>query len=176
MTNKIKLKLKPAIFPIYQKLLSESEFNNICTFAVQWGKEFPIKDNKGILFVGKAVNGWITNNQNVEKLFSKENKEKIFNRKEQIEWVDKLSGNKKGYNPRKSAFWRLIKKVSETYYPKEWYSNIAWTNLYKIAPWSGGNPSLKMQKQQRSYCIDILKSEIDILKPEYVIMLTSNWE
>ena len=174
MNNQIELKTE--LFPIYQKLLSENSFKDICTFAIQWGKEFPKENNNGVLFVGKAVNGWITDDQNVENLFSIENRERIFNRKDQIEWVNELSGNTKGYNTKKSAFWRVIRKVSSELYADNWYKKIAWSNVYKIAPWNGGNPGSKMQRQQRSYCLEILKTEIETLKPEYVVMLTSGWE
>ena len=176
MSNQIVSKLKQKIFPIYKSLLSENEFKDICTFTIQWGKEFPNVDNEGILFVGKAVNGWITNNQNVDNLFDTNNNERIFNRQDQIEWVNSLSGNTKGYNTKKSAFWRVIKKIASDSYSDNWHKKIAWSNMYKIAPWTGGNPGAKMQKQQRKYCIDILKNEIETLKPEYVIMLTSGWE
>ena len=176
MSNQIELELKKEIFPIYKDLLSKNDFKDICTFAIQWGKEFPKEDNKGVLFVGKAVNGWITNDQNAENLFAIDNSERIFNRKDQIEWVNDLSGNTKGYNTKKSAFWRVIKNISYDLYADNWYKKIAWSNIYKIAPWNGGNPGSKMQRQQRLYCLEILKSEINILKPEYVIMLTSGWE
>ena len=93
-----------------------------------------------------------------------------------MEWVNDLSGKRNGYNTRKSAFWRLIKEVAITYYPDEWYSNIAWTNLYKIAPWNGGNPGSRLQNVQRTYCFELLRKEIELLSPKYVIMLTSDWE
>lgn len=168
--------IKNSIFPIYKKLLEDNSFKDICTFSFQWGKNYPFDKSSGLLFVGKAVNGWITNETDVTQLFNMANPERIFAREDQMEWVNNLSGNTNGYNTRKSAFWRLIKKVSETYYSEKWYSNIAWTNLYKIAPWKGGNPNGKLQEVQRKYCFDLLKKEIEILTPKYVIFLTSGWE
>lgn len=169
-------KIKNNIFPIYKKLLEDNSFEDICTFSFQWGRDYPFNNNSGFLFVGKAVNGWVTNETDVTKLFDQANPERIFARKDQMEWVNNLSGNTNGYNTRKSAFWRLIKKVSEEYYPEKWYSNIAWTNLYKIAPWNGGNPNGKLQNSQRKYCFDLLKKEIEFLLPKYVVLLTSGWE
>ncbi len=168
--------IKKIIFPIYENLFKDISLKDICSFCFQWGKDYPFGKNSGFLFIGKAVNGWITNETDLAKLFDLTNPDRIFARKDQIEWVNNLSGNTKGYNTRKSAFWRLIKKVSETYYPEKWYSNIAWTNLYKIAPWGGGNPNRKLQNAQRKYCFELLKKEIEILSPKYVIMLTSGWE
>lgn len=172
MTNEI----RNNILPLYKNLLEENSFKDICTFSFQWGKNYPFDQKSGFLFIGKAVNGWITNETDVTRLFDIENPERIFARQDQMEWVNNLSGNTKGYNTRKSAFWRLIKKVSETYYPEKWYSNIAWTNLYKVAPYKGGNPNGKLQNTQRKYCFDILKKEIEILTPKYVIFLTSGLE
>ena len=174
MTNEI----KNSIFPIYKKLLEEFEdnsFEKICSFCFQWGKNYPFHKKSGFLFVGKAVNGWITDETDVIQLFDSANLDRIFAREDQMEWVKNLSGNTVGYNTSKSAFWRLIKKVSENYY-EEWYSNIAWTNLYKIAPWAGGNPNRKLQNTQRKYCFELLKKEIEILAPKYVVLLTSGWE
>jgi hypothetical protein len=173
MTNK---EIKENIFPIYKKLLEENSFEDICTFSFQWGKSYPFDPSSGLLFVGKAVNGWMTKETDVARLFDTGNPERIFARHDQMEWVNNLSEKTNGYNSRKSAFWRLIKKVSEAYYPEEWYSNIAWTNLYKVAPWKGGNPSGKLQNTQRKYCFDILQKEIEILSPQYVVFLTSGWE
>jgi uracil-DNA glycosylase len=66
--------------------------------------------------------------------------------------------------------------VTTNIYSEPWYHKIAWSNLYKVAPFRGGNPNSSLQRLQRKYCLDILKYEIEILKPEYVVMLTSHWE
>lgn len=168
--------IKNNIFPIYEKLLNENSFKDVCTFCLQWGKNFPLEKKKGLLFVGKSVNGWVTYDTDAKRLFDIHNPDRIFAREDQMEWINNLSGNTDGYNTKKSAFWRLLKKVSKKYYSNEWYSNIAWTNLYKIAPWKGGNPSGKLQAIQHEYCFELLKKEVEILSPEYVILLTSGWE
>ena len=169
-------KLREYIFPIYKDLFANNTFEEICTFAIQWGKDYPIEKNKGFLFVGKAVNGWVTKDQNVDTLFDEQNQDRVFNRDDQIKWVENLSGNTNGYNTRKSAFWRLVKTVAVSHYGHDWYRHIAWTNLYKVAPWEGGNPSESLKHKQQKHCIELLKTEIDIMAPEFVIMLTSGWE
>lgn len=168
--------IKKNILPIYKQLLDENSFNDICTFSFQWGENYPFNKKSGLLFVGKAVNGWGKGDTDVTQLFDRANPDRIFAREDQMEWVNNHWGNTYEYNTRKSAFWRLIKNVTETYYPEKWYSNIAWTNLYKVAPYKGGNPKGKLQNSQRKYCFDILKKEIEILTPKYVIFLTSGWE
>ena len=177
MKKDISERLKDSIKPIYKKIFEENKLENVCTFCMQWGENYPNTNNKKLLFVGKAVNGWITDDQNVENMFDKNNPDRIFDREDQMEWVNNLSGNTEGgYNTKKSAFWRIIKEVAEKYYRDNWYSYIAWSNLYKIAPYEGGNPSEKLKKQQQQYCFDLLEKEIAILSPEYVIFLTSGWE
>ena len=40
---------------------------------MQWGKEFPQEENKGVLIIGKAVNSWQSDDQNVDNLFDDKN-------------------------------------------------------------------------------------------------------
>jgi hypothetical protein len=168
--------IKNSILPIYKNLLKEIPYEEVCTFSLQWGKNYPFSKNEGLLFVGKSVNGWITKEKDTLKLFDLTNPNRIFAREDQMKWVNNQSGESNLYNTRKSAFWRLIKKVAESYYPENWYSNIAWTNLYKIAPYKGGNPNSNLQKLQKKYCFELFEKEIELLSPKYVIMLTSGWE
>ena len=174
--NYFENQLKEKLIPIYSRLLENNTYGNVCTFCMQWGKNFPEKENDGILFVGKAVNSWINAETNIDVLFGN-SKEKIFNRTDQMEWVHNHEGSVKGYNTRKSAFWRAIKRVTLDFYPSEsWFSYIAWSNLCKIAPFDGGNPNDGLYYEQLEYCQKILAQEIEILSPKYVILFTSDWE
>ncbi|MFL0203011.1 hypothetical protein [Tenacibaculum maritimum] len=172
MRDKIELEIKP----IYKELLSNIKTEKlICTFCAQWGKKFFQKDNKRILFVGKAVNGWVTNSREIETLFGQDDS-RIFDRDDQMQWVDNLDGKKKGYNTRKSAFWRVVRKTAQNILKeKDVISQIAWSNIYKISP-DSGNPNGKLQKMQKDYCKKLLKKEIELFEPKYVIFLTSYWE
>jgi hypothetical protein len=148
----------------------------ICSFFMQRGKSYGTKNPK-CLFVGKATNGWVAKSKNVDELFDQKNENRIINRDDEIEWVEKLSGNKGyNYNTNKSAFWRVIKNVSSNLFgQEEWYKFIAWTNIYKFAP-ENGNPDSYLQKKQRDVCNKILDMEIACLKPDVIIFLTSDWE
>jgi hypothetical protein len=176
--NTLKIRLGKALPPVYEELLRNNSFGNICTFCVQWGENFPenFPEKDGMLFVGKAVNGWMTNNTHVNVLFGKTN-EGVFARDDQMEWVKNLEGkNEAGYNTKKSAFWRVAKNISARFYPDEWQSNVAWSNLYKLAPYTGGNPDAGLRNEQNSVCQRIFEKEIEILSPKYVILFTSGWE
>jgi len=167
--------LKLEIKPIYEKLLTNIDSEKeIRAFCAQWGNKFMDKSNERILFVGKAVNGWVTNSRDIEILFGNGNK-RIFNRYDQMEWVQKLKGDKK-YSTKKSAFWRVIEKTAQNKLKtKDVFSKIAWSNLYKVS-YKKGNPDDKLKKTQKEYCKKILEKEIEIFSPKYVIFLTSKWE
>ena len=163
--------IKQELFPLYQELLSKKTFEDICAFCIQWGENFPSAKNEGILFIGKAVNKWISKETDVNILFGDDEKDKIFARDDQIQWVDERRYDKA------SAFWSVIKKTTQNFYPKEdWYSYVAWSNLWKLAPFKGGNPNVSLRDEQFDTCKKILEKEIEIFSPKFVVMLTSGWE
>lgn len=168
--------LKEALIPQYKDLLSKINFkDDIYPFCMQWGNEFPKEERSGILFVGKATNGWISKSREIEDIFG-ESPNRIFGRGDQMRWVSRLESNTEGYNTRNSAFWRVIKRISEFKNGnEEWTSKIAWSNLYKLSLIIG-NPTEALKKQQEEVCKKILETEISILNPKYVIFLTSGWE
>lgn len=166
-------KLRETLMPLYKELInSVSGFNYYkAFFCVQWGKNFPIQRNCGILFVGRATNGWVSCEEDIETLFGK-SEYAIFNRNDQMQWVENLEGNTQGYNTRHSAFWRIIKNVSSHFYPTNWSSYVAWSDVCKVAPFDGGNPSDSLYKAQLEDCKKILDAEIKILSPKVVVFLT----
>ncbi len=176
MAIEINENLKSALKPLYRDLLEHVSNRNDAksSFCVQWGKNYPTESHSGILFVGKATNGWVDKNdtepKTVERIFDdKENP--VFNRDDQMEWVEKLKGNKGGYNTRRSAFWRVIEYITKYFYKDDWWSHVAWSNLYKISP-KEGNPDGDLIRAQFGDCVKILKKEVEILSPEIVVFLT----
>ena len=174
----MKEKLKERLIPLYEEMLKQvAPEECLSAFCIQWGKTFPEKENEGIIFVGKATNGWITDGRNVEKLFNGVDNERIFARMDQMQWVENYAGAENDYNTNKSAFWRTIKRVAQAiYHVDNWSSNIAWSNLYKMAPYEEGNPIEYIKQDQLPYCKKIFKAELDVLQPKFVVLLTSEWE
>ena len=171
--------------PLYKELIncfcSEKWNGKIYPFFIQEGKNFQNSDNR-ILFVGKSVNGWITNSTDIDVLFygDSEGKRKIVNRTDEMCWVVKPNTKRKGVKTYKhSSFWRLIHFVTKSLLleekSKEWYDYIAWSNLYKISP-KKGNPTDEMKKLQQEICCKILDKEIEVLQPKFIVFLTSGWE
>jgi hypothetical protein len=84
---------------------------------------------------------------------------------------------KSKYNPKRSAFWRVICAVvrdlaiADVGDPR-WPSSLVWTNLYKLAPASGGNAHAALRQMQSAECLDLLKLEIAEWKPRRILMLT----
>jgi hypothetical protein len=170
----MKEKLRAGLSPLYEELLNN--FNeDVYVFCAQWGEKFPEEKNTGILFVGKAVNGWHEMDYTAIEIF--DDNSPIFAREDQMKWVDRQDGGSEvsEYNTRTSAFWRVVKLVAKDYcHSNEWYDHVAWSNLYKLSP--GGNPDARLQELQRNACCKILEKEIEILSPKVVVMLTSGWE
>lgn len=159
---------------MYATLLKRVAGLSYCTatFCAQWGSKFPEETHCGILVVGRATNGWITDSQDIDTLFGK-SKDAIFNRENQMKWVEDSYGAKNNYNTRRSAFWRVIKQVAERFYPTDWYAHIAWSNLCKVAPSERGNPNESLYYKELGDCQKIFATEINILSPKIVILFTS---
>ena len=52
-------KLKERLLPLYVNLRKDCNADeNLCPFLMQWGDKFPIRENDGIIFYGRATNGW----------------------------------------------------------------------------------------------------------------------
>ncbi|MGL5957629.1 MAG: hypothetical protein ACRCZZ_03390 [Phocaeicola sp.] len=62
------------------------------------------------------------------------------------------------------------------FYPQNWFSNVAWSNLCKASPFEGWNPTDTVYYETLDINREILSREIEILSPRVVVMLTSsNW-
>ncbi len=142
-------------------------------FFPQIGFQYPQRKNSGLLWIGRATNGWgndvkkdTINKEYVQSQFE----ESIMNDYIECYW-SKQNENK--YKFKRSAFWRIIAGVSSRLYEQGYWSNyIAYSNLYKIAPSCGNNPSSRVKKAQCNACNRILQLEIDMLSPKAVILLT----
>lgn len=173
MREELRNKLKP----LYDELIGKASKGD-CAFCVQWGCKFPDETNDGILFVGRAVNSWISDVLDVDYLFCETNDNRIFNCHNQIKWVEENRGKEYGeYNTNKSAFWRVIKQTTKRLYPSgRWYEKIAWSNLCKLSPYKGLNPTDSSFFKQLEVNKRILDVELTVLSPKVIVFLTKhNW-
>jgi hypothetical protein len=142
------------------------------------GREF--YKRRELLVVGRAVNGWLCSDQ-AENWKAPEKRdefiEKIFKDKTPITWVSEQWGSAEKYNTKRSAFWRVARELVRKLEiadigNNDWPSHIAWSNLYKVAPAAGGNPSETLKEAEFQYCTKILSTEIMELKPRRIAFLT----
>lgn len=71
-------------------------------------------------------------------------------------------------------FWRYAGLISQAVLDIQdngWSKQIAWTNLYKIAPAEEGNPSDALCQRQLLACQQILKKELNLLKPTHILVI-----
>ena len=172
----LRAQFKNRLNPLYDELFSDLNVEKETAFVMQWGDKFPTEINTGILFVGKAVNGWFGKKyQSFEKLLNITNKMQWV--KDQWNRKKTKDSKKQPYITKRSAFWKVIKGITLEYYkdPNQWHSYVAWSNLFKKSPNDRGNPQ-KIDEKLKDLCKRILKAEIEILSPKYVIFLTSGWE
>jgi hypothetical protein len=173
-----------ALKPLYQELInSVEEFKNsqdeesknkiLEAFCIQWGNNYPEEDNSGLIFYGRAANGWGEYNTDVDRLFDLSNDKRIFACERQMQWAYDLEGNTQGYNTNQSAFWRVIKSVSSNL--NKDLHQVCWSNVCKIAP-KDDKPSDSLYYAELDACQAIMKEELRIFSPRHVVMLTGiNW-
>ena len=151
-----------------------------CMFYPCVGKAF--SQNPELLVIGRACNGW-------KSEWSCEDSEAIQsaclqiiadaeNEKEcRMAWLQKnWDGNEHSdYNTRRSAFWRVTKDIvqkSTGASEQSWTSHIAWSNICKISPYDGGNPKTAEWEAQIQACSELVRDEINELKPRNVLLIT----
>jgi hypothetical protein len=153
------------------------------------------RPGKGLLIVGRAVNGWTDGWAEGDHPSTEVAREVLVNEQRETQhadgehcpmsWVvshcnlpspaDPMA--KRPYNTNASPFWRASRAfagragfVGDD--GADWSCHLAWTNLYKVAPVRGGNPNLRTRERQRKACIDLFELELDTLSPRCVLVLT----
>ena len=138
-----------------------------------------------LMVIGRGVNGWThgVSPQDLANRSSREQHVKDVLQKEvclqQMNWVTKNWGARNGYNTRRSAFWRAIRGVTEglniANNNMPWSSYLVWSNLCKLSPANGGNPSGKLRRIQLPGCRELLQLEIEIYRPTRLLLLTGSY-
>lgn len=162
---------------------------DVSSFVAMQGSEYYQQKNVRLMLVGRATNGW-------GKTLPVDSEEKFANEavsvfqatdRFQTEWKMQNclnnpyseykdgNGEWKKYYLSGSSFWNYTKdiwcKLNGVEDKPNWYEDIVWNNIYKIAPTDSGNPSTNLIYAQAEACVDILKSEIDILKPTHILLV-----
>jgi hypothetical protein len=136
-----------------------------------------------LMVVGRSVNGWDDGWMAKEMLNPERRTEvarKVYERSitERMSWVMKASGPRRitghKYNTKKSAFWRVIGLISQGFVGsgQDWPDKIIWSNLYKVSPAKGRNPSETLKRVQREICKKYLLEEVNLWRPQRILFLT----
>ena len=76
------IQFKECLLPLYAHMIQivlDTGFNyDTAKFCMQWGKNYPTSENEGILFYGRANNGWISSSNDVTDLFAEGSEDCIF--------------------------------------------------------------------------------------------------
>ncbi len=152
------------------------------------------KKEVDFLIYGQATKEWKPVFQIIDSGFSslvknaKEySNESDFGECSPLDWVNKKWNTYRMYS---SFFWNVTYKLINCYkngvknipiqkegwlYKEDWYNNMIWSNLMKIAPTSERrNPNEEEWGAQLEFSKKLFKAEIIEVKPKYVILLT-NW-
>lgn len=152
------------------------------------GKRYDESQAK-LMIVGRAVNGWEIKNGDcssfenaVQSVLYQPSGLEDVTHKGGMKYLDE-QGNEKIYYYTRSRFWKLVKVLLEVYGESEkdnwyddsyqWNERILWSNLYKLAPKSGGNPGWKLIEETVQANIEILKKEIELKKPENIVFIVN---
>jgi hypothetical protein len=141
-----------------------------------------------LLVIGRSVNGWVddwTASQLADPAARSSAVDQIRRDAEpadgcRMRWVTDQWGARAGYNTARSAFWRVLRRLTLANAlgqgdPDHWSSRLVWTNLYKVSPAGGWNPGGDLQRAQRPSAIDLLNIELAEFAPRRVLALTGTW-
>lgn len=150
--------------------------------------------DRGLMVVGRATNGWIKSGvtprelvaPNIRDEHAREVQKKSLTKDGSCpmlwiteSWPTKLQGD--SYSTGRSAFWRTVRSVVNdlgiaNVDNADWPSHLVWSNLYKLAPVEGGNPSEGLCEVQLPGCTELLGLELRIYRPSRVLFVTGeNW-
>ena len=153
-----------------------------------------------LLVIGRAINGWsndfiVDNADELLSMWEKQERGELdclaktrfldkgktpisLEETKGLEWVKTYIKSNKNYccTETQSRFWSVIKATTEALYQNnlkkgEWTKHIAWTNLAKLAPVSGGNPKGENWRIQKGLAPKILKKELEELKPTHILVI-----
>ena len=159
-------------------------FENLSHFVSMKGTQFDASDVR-LFVVGRAVNGWKSLECETEQKFG-EAAYRVFN-DVGFQWIEGTADNfqslhnkpeagEKPYYLSSSPFWRVVSNIwcglSNSNNRGEFFNHIAWSNLYKISPEKGGNPTDKMCGWQFKACREILDAEIHAYRPTHILIIT----
>lgn len=169
---------------LYKELLSRQWYGKAAwegirdkelTSAPCFAGEYYGNEKTKIMIVGRAVNGWEVDFEDctshdavVTSVLDQRNRMDDF----ASEYIVGEDGKK--YYYAKSPFLRMMRQLVGAFTGTEenWQRRLVWSNLFKVAPRNGGNPSWKMIRDDIPLYWELLRREILQNKPNAVVFVT----
>lgn len=177
---------------LFKEFSEDNELASMAHFVAIKGRRYEKSDVR-LMIIGRAPNGWSQFPDYSDKNRFGEIAEKQFLATDRMThsngdlsqdngWLDNRNGKLYSshcptYCVSNKAFWSYSKMIFESLTGTQdkseiWTEHIAWSNLYKLSPVNGGNPSKGTKQRQMDICIEILKKELDTLKPTHILFIT----
>lgn len=146
--------------------------------------------DRRLMIVGRAVNGWhhgitpqdLTREEAVRDFSSGVEQASLGSGRCPMRWVTDHWGLGGGeYDTNRSPFWRVVCRVVSNLGianvdQPDWPSHLVWSNLYKVAPFDGGNPGDRLCVIQQDGCKTLFQHELALHRPEKILFMTGmNW-
>ena len=152
-------------------------FPELCGFLAAKGCMY----RGDLMVVGRALNGWFTcarSERFANPAFRREFVQQIHPNGEcPTEWAQRQWGPGYPYNTRRSAFWRVVRRITEGLNVTDpgsgdWPCQLVWSNIYKVSPAVGRNPNKRLRKVQFHGCKDLFQIELKTYCPKRLVLLT----
>lgn len=135
-----------------------------------------------LLVIGRAPNGWTVRWDPVEEgskaaiaaAVAETRRASEGDGTDPMDWITWSDGVRNRYNTKTSAFWRVARRVRAGLIgdADDWPRDLAWTDLAKIAPWGGGNPTGRAFRVQQDLGPALLAREVEEMAPARVLVMT----
>lgn len=153
---------------------------NWCGFWPMIGRKFR---PGGVVVVGRALNGWEDSEFTGEALNQPGGTKDLIRRcresfapadKCPMAWVEQAWQAEEGYRTSRSQFWQTARRLAANNgcQEEDWPSTLAWTNLMRVSPASGGNPPDWSYFAQLEPAARLLDYELRSLQPSVAVFLT----
>lgn len=180
MTNEYDKLFKANLISFKEEYLKRKPDRDYTLFYPQVGKDY--RDDSLVLLVGRAPNGWGVTWGKSDDIDKKVSESKEYSETTDpgqncpLDWLnDDWNNKEKNYKLYRSAFWNVSYKFIQRQFEKNdsnWQNIIAWSNLMKISPAEGWNPTTPEWSWQLDTSVKLITKEIEELSPKYVLMLT----
>lgn len=170
---------------VYEDLIGTLAGAGVLSSRARYVAMWPMRGHSfggGTLVLGRAVNGWTDTEWRTRDAVTRYGRQRIVARARALSepctgcplaWVSQSWGAPRGtYSSKTSAFWRTVRGVVGGEEGTPWPSEICWSNLYKVAPAAGGNPSPSEREAMFEGAAKLLRLELAVFRPTRVLVLT----